>query len=72
MDNINKWALGWSVLWVVLAVLLIAQLVLLSIPDGDALLIGIDLAAITFVIIRLKNAVAILKRSDEPPGRKDR
>lgn len=72
MDNINKWALGWSVLWVVLAVLLIAQLVLLSIPDGDALLIGIDLAAITFVAIRLKNAVAILKRSDEPPGPKDR
>ena len=71
MDNINKWALGWSIVWVVLAVLLVDQLVFQSIPDRDTLLIGIDVVAIVFVLARLKRSVAGLGGSDEPPGPKD-
>ena len=68
MDNINKWALGWSVVWVILTVLLVLQLALKSIPDGDGVLAGVDLAAIVFVLIRLKGAVANLKRTGGTPG----
>ena len=71
MDNLNKWAIGWSVVWVILIVLLVAQLVLVSIPDSDALLIGIDAAAIVFVLIRLKRAIAVLKPPGDGPERRD-
>ncbi|MCH7642992.1 MAG: hypothetical protein IIC30_06910 [Chloroflexi bacterium] len=70
MGNINIWALGWSVVWVVLAVALFLQLVLRSVPDGDTLWMGVDAAVIVFVLIRLKRSVAALKGSDTPPGRR--
>lgn len=72
LDNVNKWALGWSVLWVVLGTALIVQLVTLSIPDRDMLLIGIDITAVAFVIVRLRRSVAVLiKDFVESPGPKD-
>ena len=45
--------------------LLIAQLVLLSIPDGDTILIGVDSAAIVFVLIRLRRSIAVLRHQDK-------
>ncbi len=71
MDKLNKWALGWSVVWVVLAVLLTAQLVLVSIPDSDSLWIGVDAAAIVFVLMRLRRAIAVLKTPGDGPDRRD-
>lgn len=65
MKNLNRWALGWSVVWIVLVMLLIAQLVLLSIPDGDTILIGVDSAAIVFVLIRLRRSIAVLRHQDK-------
>jgi hypothetical protein len=65
LKNLNRWALGWSVVWIVLVMLLIAQLVLLSIPDGDTILIGVDSAAIVFVLIRLRRSIAVLRHQDK-------
>ncbi|MDA1257694.1 MAG: hypothetical protein O3C10_07610 [Chloroflexi bacterium] len=67
MQNLNRTALVWSAVWITLIVLLTAQLALKSIPDGDTLLIGVDAAAIVFVLIRLKRALAVLKNPGGPP-----
>jgi hypothetical protein len=68
LKNLNRPAFIWTIVWVNLIVLLIAQLVFRSIPNGDTLFMAVDVGAIVFVGIRLKRSLAILKAPTKTPN----
>lgn len=71
MKDLNRWALGWSVVWTFLAAALVIQLALKSIPDKDTVLIAIDLAATVFVLIRLRKTLPMIRPASDTPKRPD-
>jgi hypothetical protein len=60
LKDLNRWALGWTIVWTVLGAALIAQLLLQSIPDNDTVFIAVDLAAIVFVLMRLRKSIVLI------------
>ena len=67
LNKLNRRAFIWTLVWVNLTALLIGQLVLRSIPDGDTVFMAVDVAAITFVLFRLKRTLAILRAPPDSP-----
>jgi len=67
LKKLNRRAFIWIIVWVNLAALLTGQLVFRSIPNGDTVFMAVDVAAITFVLIRLRRSIGILKAPPETP-----
>ena len=69
LNKLNRRAFIWAIVWVNLTALLVGQLVLRSIPEGDTVFMAVDVAAITFVLFRLKGTVSTLR---SPPDTSDK
>ena len=69
LNKLNRRAFIWTIVWVNLTALLVGQLVLRSIPEGDTLFMAVDVAAITFVLFRLKRTLSTLR---SPPNTPDK
>jgi hypothetical protein len=67
LNKLNRRAFIWTIVWVNLTALLIGQLVLRSIPEGDTLFMVVDVAAITFVLFRLTRTLATLRAPPNSP-----
>jgi hypothetical protein len=68
LNKLNRRAFIWTIVWVNLTALLIGQLVLRSIPEGDTVFMAVDVAAITFVLFRLKRTLSILRSPPDTRG----
>jgi hypothetical protein len=67
LNKLDRRAFIWTIVWVNLTALLIGQLVLRSIPEGDTVFVAVDVAAITFVLFRLKRTLGTLRAPQDTP-----